>query len=121
MSSHWLKALSASLLAIVLATGCAAPTSGDEASPDDGASTSDLTASSDAAIQGKLRGILKDVTFMSEGDFPYVVFEGEAVTEKRLSTKLVRQSWPPPPRRTAATSATSSRPPAARVARTSAR
>jgi hypothetical protein len=92
MSSHWLKALSTSILAVVLATGCAAPSSGDEASPEDqGAATSDLTASTDAAIEGKLRGILKDVTFMSESDFPYVVFEGEAVTEKRLSTKLVRQ------------------------------
>jgi hypothetical protein len=55
-------------------------------------SESDLTqTATDAAIQGKLRGIIKDVTFMSEGDFPYVVFEGDAVTEKRLSTKLVRE------------------------------
>ena len=61
-------------------------------SPDDqGSATSDLTASTGAAIEGKLRGILRDVTFMSESDFPYVVIEGEAVTEKRLSTKLVRQ------------------------------
>jgi hypothetical protein len=92
MNAHWLKALPVTLLALALSAGCAAPSSGDDTAVDDpGASTSDLTASTDAAIEGKLRGILKDVTFTSEGDFPYVVFEGDAVTEKRLSTKLVRQ------------------------------
>ena len=82
--------LSATLLAVVLGTGCAAPSDG--APSGDETASSDLTGQlSDAALQGKLRGILKDVSFTSESDFPYLVFEGDAVAEKRLSTKLVRQ------------------------------
>jgi hypothetical protein len=79
-----------SLLALstCLAVGCAPA---EENSAPVGADEQDLTQLSDAALQGKLKGILADVTFMSESDYPYVVLEGEAVTEKRLSTKLVRQ------------------------------
>jgi hypothetical protein len=86
--------LSTTVLAIAIGTGCApadeasngAPPSGDQ-----GAAEQDLTQASDAAIAGKLRGILSEVTFTSESDYPYLVLEGEAVTEKRLSAKLVRQ------------------------------
>lgn len=92
MRANILHALSATLVAVALATGCApAQEAGTGPGGNENAAESDLTQASDAAIQGKLRGILKDVTFMSESDFPYVVLEGEAVTEKRLSTKLVRQ------------------------------
>ena len=88
----WLTALSASILAVALATGCAAPSSdASNGAPEDNIAESDLTAASDAAIQGKLRGILKDVSFTSESDFGYLVFEGDATQDKRLSTKLVRQ------------------------------
>src|SRR5262245_36794144 len=53
---------------------------------------SDLTqALTDAQLQGKLRGILKDVTFMSEADFPYVVFEGEVADTTRLTEAVVRE------------------------------
>lgn len=86
--------LSTTLLAIALGTGCAPAdeaSNGPAPSGEEGAAEQDLTQATDAAIQGKLRGILKDVTFTSESDYPYIVLEGEAVTEKRLNTKLVRQ------------------------------
>lgn len=54
---------------------------------------SDIVTASDSAIQGKLRGILKDVTFTSESDYGYQVIEGETAADrsKRLSTAVVRQ------------------------------
>jgi hypothetical protein len=96
MRAPWLTALSTTLAiaALALGTGCATQ-SDDSSAPtnagDPAAAESDLTQSTDAAIEAKLRGILKDVSFTSESDYPYVVFEGDAVTEKRLSAKLVRQ------------------------------
>lgn len=45
----------------------------------------------DNQIKGKVGGILKDILFLSEGDFPYVVLEGDAVTEPELNEKLVRE------------------------------
>jgi hypothetical protein len=83
------KLAAASFLCVLsaVAVGCAAPES--DAAPT-AAESQDLTQLSDAALQGKLAGILKDVTFTSESDYPYVVLVGEAVTEKRLSTGLVR-------------------------------
>jgi hypothetical protein len=83
-----LTAVAFACLVSTLAVGCAAP---EESSDPSAAESQDLTQLSDAALQGKLKGILTDVTFMSESDYPYVVLEGDAVTEKRLSTKLVRQ------------------------------
>jgi hypothetical protein len=82
-------------LALVLASVACAP-QGDEGNPapagEENVAVDDLrTPLSDAALQGKLKGILKDVSFTSESDYPYVVIEGDAVTEKRLTTKLVRE------------------------------
>jgi hypothetical protein len=90
MRTQMALALSSIVLGVALLTGCNdASANADETN---GAAEADLTqASTDAAIEGKLRGILKDVSFTSESDFGYVVFEGDAVTEKRLTTKLVRQ------------------------------
>lgn len=81
--------LSATVVSIALLTGCAA--SEEAPAGSEPVQEADLTQATDAAIKGKLAGILKDVTFTSESDYPYVVLEGEAVTEKRLNTKLVRQ------------------------------
>jgi hypothetical protein len=96
MRAPWKTGLSLSILAIALGLGiggCAAP---EDAPADQGESSESglsRTALSDAAIQGKLKGILKDASFTSEGDFGYVVFEGDAVAPntKRLSTKMVRE------------------------------
>jgi hypothetical protein len=90
MHSRWFKVLSIAAIAAALGTGCA-PSSEDGTNADDTSSESALRTQTDAAIQGKLKGILRDVVFMSEGDSPYFVFEGEATDAKRLSTKLVRQ------------------------------
>jgi len=87
----WKALLSLSVLAVALGTGCASPSDESKPAGEEVGAEQDLTAATDAAIQGKLKGILKDASFTSEGDYGYVVFEGEAVTEKRLSTKLVRQ------------------------------
>lgn len=84
-----LTAVAFACLVSTLAAGCAAPE--EDASAPVAAGEQDLTQLSDAALMGKLGGILKDVSFTSESDYPYIVFSGEAVTEKRLSTKLVRQ------------------------------
>lgn len=82
---------SSALLALTLsATGCASNEDPQAAGSAPEAAEQDLTQASDAAIKGKLKGILDGVTFTSESDYPYVVLEGEAVTEKRLSTKIVR-------------------------------
>jgi hypothetical protein len=94
MRTSWISMLSTTLLALAIGTGCAPADEASSATPpnaDEGAAEQDLTQATDAAIEGKLRGILKDVTFTSESDYPYLVLEGDAVTEKRLSTKLVRQ------------------------------
>jgi hypothetical protein len=94
MRAPWLSMLSTSLLAITLAAGCSPAEESSSASPpagDQGAAEQDLTQATDAAIGGKLMGILKDVTFMSESDYPYVLLEGEVVTEKRLTTAIVRK------------------------------
>ena len=83
--------LTATVLALSAGTGCAQQ---EDAAADNGspaADVQDFTQQSDAAIAGKLNGILSGVTFTSESDYPYVVLEGEAVTEKRLTTKIVRQ------------------------------
>lgn len=97
MRAPWLSLLSTTLVALALGTGCAPAeeakdNGGDNATLNDGVDNEIRTAS-DAAIMGKLKGILKDVTFTSEGDYGYVVFEGEAVPggTKRLNTALVRQ------------------------------
>jgi hypothetical protein len=95
MRAPWMTLLSTTLLAITLGTGCAPAE--ESTSPDNGNATqndgvdNELRTASDAAIMGKLKGILKDVTFTSESDYPYVVFEGEAFTGKRLNTAIVRQ------------------------------
>ena len=78
-------------LALSSAAGCAAET-GDASQESTEASESDLSRQlSDRAIQGKLRGILSGVTFMSEADYEYVVFEGDKVTQSTLTEAIVRQ------------------------------
>jgi hypothetical protein len=91
MRARWFHLISAGVLALALGTtGCAAQDEG--ADQNEAVAAGELrTQLSDAALQGKLRGILSDVTFISEGDYPYVVIEGDAVTENRLTTKLVRE------------------------------
>jgi hypothetical protein len=86
--------LSAALFSMTLGAGCA-PAQQEEEAPivaNDGVDNEIRTAS-DAAIAGKLGGILKDVSFTSESDYGYVVLEGEALPQgaKRLSTALVRK------------------------------
>ena len=73
--------------ALSAGAGCAVPN--DDASAE--ASESDLTRPSDRALEGKLRGILRDVSFTSEADYEYVVFEGDVVSEGALDEALVRQ------------------------------
>ena len=98
MRAPWISLLSTTLLAIALGTGCAPAeeskdsNGGGSAVQNDGVDNEIRTAS-DAAIAGKLKGILKDVTFTSESDYGYTVLEGEAVPAgtKRLNTALVRQ------------------------------
>lgn len=93
MRSHWLKLLSTTFLALTIGVGCA-PAEEDAASDDNAAAASqELNQLNDAQLMGKLRGILSDVSFTSESDYPYVVFEGDAVAQgsKRLSTKIVRE------------------------------
>jgi hypothetical protein len=91
-----LPLLSTALLALVIGTtGCNGSESNGSDQPN-GANAQagdeqDLTTQTDAALQGKLKGIMKDITFMSESDYPYVVLEGEQVTAARLTTKLVRE------------------------------
>src|SRR5262249_26804529 len=85
-----LHVIAASLIFGVPSVGCAAPSGDEEQSAP--AVASDLTqALSDSALEGKLKGILKDVSFTSESDFPYIVFEGGAVTESQLTEALVRE------------------------------
>jgi hypothetical protein len=76
-------------LSLSIGAGCAAPT--DDANQAE-ASESDLTKSSDKAIEGKLTGILKGVSFTSESDYGYVVIEGDAVTATKLDEALVRKA-----------------------------
>ena len=76
-------------LALSSAAGCAAETANPESTE---ASESDLSRQlSDRALQGKLRGILSGVTFMSEADYEYVVFEGDTVSQSVLTQAIVRQ------------------------------
>jgi hypothetical protein len=80
-------------LALSVGAGCAAP-NGDASAPGEEAteaSESDLTRTSDRALKGKLRGILSGVSFTSEADYEYVVFEGDVVTESVLDEAIVRQ------------------------------
>lgn len=95
MRAPVLTTVSTMLLAIALGAGCApaenAGPGSTNGSGTEGTSEADLTQATDAAIAGKLRGILEGVTFTSESDYPYVVLEGDVVTEKRLTTKIVRQ------------------------------
>jgi hypothetical protein len=74
-------------LTLSVGAGCAVPN--DDADVE--ASESDLTRSSDRAIKGKLRGILSGITFTSESDFEYVVFEGDIVGQSALDESLVRE------------------------------
>src|SRR5262245_14893250 len=76
-------------LALSSVVGCSAETG--DAKENAEASESDLSRQlSDRAIQGKLRGILSGVTFMSEADFEYVVFEGDEVSGNTLTESIVR-------------------------------
>jgi len=93
MRTSWISMLSTTLLAIALGTGCAPAEESPTGAPagDESAAEQDLTQATDAAIGGKLMGILKDVTFTSESDYPYMLIEGDIVTAKRLTTTIVRQ------------------------------
>jgi len=87
--NRWLRLVSLAALAVSLSTvGCAAQENESEEASQEGELRQQL---SDTALEGKLKGILTDVSFTSESDYPYVVFAGDAVTERRLSTKLVRE------------------------------
>ncbi|MBL8612259.1 MAG: hypothetical protein JNL38_33265 [Myxococcales bacterium] len=96
MRARLLHLVAVSFLALTASAGCApaeeSKDNGGSAAVNDGVDNEIRTAS-DAAIMGKLKGILKDVTFTSESDYGYVVFEGEAVPAgtKRLTTALLRQ------------------------------
>jgi hypothetical protein len=93
MSRRWLSLLSASVFALALSTvGCAnqeeaAPPSGGNDQVQEGELRQQL---SDSALEGKLKGILADVNFVSESDYPYIVLVGDNVTERRLTKALVR-------------------------------
>lgn len=82
------------LLALAAASAACAPTQEGGASPpgaDDVAEDDIKRQLSDSQLMGKLNGILADVIFISESDYPYVVFEGGVVTEPLLTEALVRE------------------------------
>ena len=81
------------VLALVFAAAACAPAeeTGAPVGNEQGENNEIRTQLNDQQLMGKLSGILKDVSFTSESDYPYVVFEGDVVTEKRLTTKLVRE------------------------------
>jgi predicted small secreted protein len=84
--------LAAILLATAALTGCANETTAS--GEDTGTGSQEVRQQlSDDAIQGKLKGILAGITFTSEGDYPYVVFSGDAVpaNTRRISQRLVRE------------------------------
>jgi hypothetical protein len=85
-----LRSLALALL-LGIATTSVACAPQDEASSEGASEAEVKTQLSDNALEGKLKGILDGVTFTSESDYPYIVMEGDVVTEKRLSTKLVRE------------------------------
>lgn len=92
MNTRWFALISSALLALSIgATGCAKEED-DAVGP---AAESEVQARvqlDDNQLQGKLRGILEGVTFISEGDYGYKVFEGEAVPGgARLSKAIIRE------------------------------
>ena len=92
MRASLIGLLTTSLLAIALGTGCApAEESAPAPAGTEVGQEQDLTTQTDAALQGKLNGILKDITFTSESDYGYVTLEGNAITEKKLTKALVRK------------------------------
>jgi hypothetical protein len=95
MQRRWFHAVSAVVLGLLLSTvGCA---NQDEAAPQPAGGNDQVQEGelrqqlSDAALEGKLKGILQGVTFTSESDYPYIVLVGDQVTERRLSTRIVRE------------------------------
>jgi len=81
------------VLALVISAVACAPQEegGAPTGNEQGANNEIRTQLNDSQLEGKLTGILKDVSFTSESDYPYVVFEGDVVAEKRLTTKIVRE------------------------------
>ena len=45
---------------------------------------------SDAQIKAKLTDLLRDVVFMSEGDYPYTVFEADSGGARKLTSTVLR-------------------------------
>lgn len=92
MRARWIQLLSLGVLTLALGSaGCA----DQDANQDDPATAEGQLKSSeklsDAAIEGKIGGILSDVSFTSESDYPYVVLEGDVVSATRLTKALVRE------------------------------
>lgn len=86
MNSIPSKLLAATTLAIALAAmGCAA----DAGSTQQGESEVQ-SSKTDAALLSSLEKTLAGVTFTSEGDYGYVVFEGELAGEATLTEAVVR-------------------------------
>lgn len=76
-----------------LAGGCASQ--GADGSPggadEQGQALATKARDSDDAIKAKLGQILKDVTFMSESDYPFVVFDADSGNAKSLTTSVLRK------------------------------
>ena len=80
---------------IALVPGCAGAEHDDATATEEGAlgassGSRPHAQASDEAIKAKLADILRDVTFMSESDYPYTVIEADGGGAKRLSLKVVR-------------------------------
>ncbi len=91
LRARWYHLISVATVALTLGAGCAPQ---DGAQDDEAAQTDDELRQQlqDNQLIGKLTGILQGVTFMSESDYPYVAFEGEAVAPgTKLTTRIVRE------------------------------
>ena len=76
--------------ALACLQGCAGADATEDGPASETAALTAHTQASDADIKAKLTSILRDVTFMSESDYPDLVLEAEGGGAKKLTSKTVR-------------------------------
>ncbi len=74
-----------------LSQGCASQGADSSSGGDDQSQALVAHRDSDDAIKAKLGQILKDVTFMSESDYPFVIFDADSGSAKSLTTSVLRK------------------------------